>query len=37
LYPYREDGVEGFEDQRKIQWEKHMHVAEKPHMEKIID
>jgi hypothetical protein len=37
LYPYREDGAEGSEDQRKIQWEKQMPVAEKLQMEKIID
>jgi hypothetical protein len=37
LYPYREYGSERSEDQRKIQWEKQMPVAEKPHMDKIID
>jgi hypothetical protein len=37
LYLYREDGTERVEDQRKIQWEKQMPVAEKPQMEKIID
>jgi hypothetical protein len=37
LYLYREDGTERDEDQRKIQWEKQMPVAEKPQMEKIID
>jgi hypothetical protein len=37
LYLYWEDGTKGDEDQRKIQWEKHMPVAEKPQMEKIID
>jgi hypothetical protein len=37
LYPYKEDRTEGSEDQRKIQWEKQMPVAEKLQMEKIID
>jgi hypothetical protein len=37
LYLYKEDGVERYEDQRKVQWEKQMHVAENPHMKKIID
>jgi hypothetical protein len=37
LYPYREDGTEGSEDQERIQWEKQMPVAEKLQMEKIID
>jgi hypothetical protein len=29
LYLYREYGTKGDEDQRKIQWEKHMHVSKK--------
>jgi hypothetical protein len=37
LYPYKEDGAKGSEYQKKIKWEKHMLVAEKPQMEKIID
>jgi hypothetical protein len=37
MYPYREDDTRGSEYHKEIQWEKHMHVAEKPQMEKIID
>jgi hypothetical protein len=37
LYPYREDGAEGTDDQRKIHWEKQMSVAKKPQMENIVD
>jgi hypothetical protein len=37
LYPYREDDIERLEYQEKIQWEKQMSMANKPHMEKIID
>jgi hypothetical protein len=37
LYPYREDDTRGSEDQKEIQWEKQMPVAENPQMEKIID
>jgi hypothetical protein len=37
LYLYTEDGTERDKYQRKIQWEKQMHVAEKLQMEKIID
>jgi hypothetical protein len=37
LYPYRENDTRGPEDQKEIQWEKKMHVAENPQMEKIID
>jgi hypothetical protein len=37
LYPYRKYGIEGLEDQDKIQWEKKMPIAEKPQMEKIVD
>jgi hypothetical protein len=37
LYPYRKDDIEGSEDQEKIQREKQMTIAEKPHMEKIVD
>jgi hypothetical protein len=37
LYPYREDGTRGSEDQKEIQWKKKMPVAEKPQMEKIVD
>jgi hypothetical protein len=37
LYPYREDGAEGNEDQRKIHWEKQMSVAKKSQMENIVD
>jgi hypothetical protein len=37
LYLYRGDGVERSKNQRRIQWEKHMPVAEKLQMEKIID
>jgi hypothetical protein len=36
LYPYRGDGAGGSKDQKKIQWEKQMHVIENYHMEKII-
>jgi hypothetical protein len=34
LYPYRKDDAEGSENQEKVQWEKKMPIAEKPHMEK---
>jgi hypothetical protein len=34
MYPYRADGAE---NHKEIQWLKQMHVAEKTHMEKIID
>jgi hypothetical protein len=37
LYPYRIDDTEGSEDQEKIQWEKQMSIAEKLHMDKIVD
>jgi hypothetical protein len=37
LYPYREDDTRESEDQKEIQWEKQMPVAENPQMEKIID
>ena len=37
LYPYWKDDVEGSKYHDKIQWEKQIPVAEKPHMEKIID
>jgi hypothetical protein len=37
MYPYREDDTKESEDQKEIQWEKQMPVAEKPQMEKIID
>jgi hypothetical protein len=37
LYPYRENDLEGSEDQEKIQWEKQMSIVEKTQMEKIID
>jgi hypothetical protein len=37
LYPYRKYDIAGSEYQEKIQWEKQMHVAEKPQMEKIVD
>jgi hypothetical protein len=36
LYPYREDD-KGSEDQKEIQWEKKIPVAENSQMEKIID
>ena len=29
MYPYREDGTRGPEDQKEIQWKEQMHVAEK--------
>jgi hypothetical protein len=37
MYPYREDGTRGPEDEKEIQWKKKMHVAEKSQMEQIID
>jgi hypothetical protein len=37
LYPYREDGTGGPEDQKEIQWKKNMPVAENPRMEHIVD
>jgi hypothetical protein len=37
MYPYKEDGAKGPKDQKGIQWKKHMHVAEKPQMEQIVD
>ena len=37
LYPYREDDIEGSEDQDMTQWEKQMPMAEKPQMENIFD
>jgi hypothetical protein len=37
LYPYREDDAKESEDQKEIQWENQMPVAENPQMEKIID
>ena len=37
LYPYRKDDTKGLADQVKIQWEKQMPIADKPHMEKILD
>jgi hypothetical protein len=37
LYPYREDDTKGSKDQKEIQWEKQMPIAENPQMEKIID
>ena len=36
LYPYRGDDVGELEDQKDIQWEKHMPTIEKPQMEKIL-
>jgi hypothetical protein len=30
IYPYREDGIGGPEDQKKIKWRNHMPVEEKP-------
>ena len=30
MYPYREDGARGPEDQKEIQWKNQIHVAEKP-------
>jgi hypothetical protein len=38
LYPYKasESGAEG-DDQPEVQWQKHMPVAEKPHMEQILN
>jgi hypothetical protein len=37
LYPYREDEARETKGQKKIQWEKKMHVEEKPQMENIVD
>jgi hypothetical protein len=37
LYPYREDEEREVENQEEIQWVKHMHVAENPQMENIVD
>jgi len=37
LYPYREYGTRGLEDQKKIQWKEKIPVGEKQQMEKIID
>jgi hypothetical protein len=37
LYPYMEYETIGSKDQKEIQWEKKMPVAEKPQMEKIVD
>jgi hypothetical protein len=37
LYPYMKYDTEGSKDQENIQWEKQMPVAEKTHMEKIVD
>jgi hypothetical protein len=37
LYPYRKDDAERSKDQERIQWEKKISIAKKPHMEKIVD
>jgi hypothetical protein len=37
LYPYREDEPNRVESQKEVQWVKQIPVAEKPHIEKIID
>jgi hypothetical protein len=37
MYPYRGDGAGGPEYQKEIQWIKQMSIAEKSHMEKIVD
>jgi hypothetical protein len=37
LYPYREDEAGGEKSQKEVQWVKHMPVAKKSQMEKIID
>jgi hypothetical protein len=37
MYPYREDGERGEENQKEVQWVKPMPVAENMDMEKIID
>jgi hypothetical protein len=37
LYPYREDDTRGSADQKEIQWEKKMPIAENPQMKNIID
>jgi hypothetical protein len=37
MYPYRMDDTGGSNDQKDIQWEKHIPTTKKPQMEKIID
>jgi hypothetical protein len=37
LYPYKDEEVGAEEEQKEVQWEKQMPVAEKPQMESIID
>ena len=37
LYPYRRDEAGELDDQKEFQWEEQLPMAEKPHMEKIIE
>jgi hypothetical protein len=37
MYPYRGDEAGEAKNQKEVKWVKHMHVAENPQMEKIID
>ena len=37
LYPYRIDDTKGTDDQEEIQWKRQMPIAEKPHIDNILN